>query len=185
MAIVIINTSLYLYLWFLIISNLCLKTSKDQLPSRIKLDGKVENTLNQTLKSIIWQNYLSSKEDDVSVFVCVEKTPHKEIFLQPSKIRWMEDDSVNSFVNLELRKEDMESYIFGQEGNLWNNIIFKVDCHCDCGQKIPFPRWTRSTRTAVAGSLQRRCRSFATSQNWLLPNSQISRASLGFLNGSQ
>ena len=39
----------------------------------------------------------------------------------------MEDDSVNSFVNLELRKEDMESYIFGQEGNLWNNIIFKVE----------------------------------------------------------
>ena len=118
------------------------------------MDEKVENTLNQTLKSIIWQNYLSSKEDDVSVFICVEKTPPKEIFLQPSKIRWMEDDSVNSFVNLELRKEDMESYIFGQEGNLWNNIIFKVDCNC--GQKIPFPRWTRSTRTAVAGSLQRR-----------------------------
>ena len=118
------------------------------------MDEKVENTLNQTLKSIIWQNYLSSKEDDVSVFVCVEKTPPQAIFLQPSRIRWMEDDSVNSFVNLELRKEDMESYIFGQEGNLWNNIIFKVDCNC--GQKIPFPRWTRSTRTAVTGSLQHR-----------------------------
>ena len=39
----------------------------------------------------------------------------------------MEDDSVNSFTNLELRKTDMESYLFGQEGNLWNNIIFKVD----------------------------------------------------------
>ena len=38
----------------------------------------------------------------------------------------MEDDSVNSFTNLELRKTDMESYLFGQEGNLWNNIIFKV-----------------------------------------------------------
>ena len=39
----------------------------------------------------------------------------------------MEDDSVNSFTNLELRKTDMESYLFGQEGNLWNNIIYKVD----------------------------------------------------------
>ena len=34
---------------------------------------------------------------------------------------------MNSFTNLELRKTDMESYLFGQEGNLWNNIIFKVD----------------------------------------------------------
>ena len=48
------------------------------------------------------------------------------IVFQPSKISWMEDDSVNSFTNLELRKTDMESYLFGQEGNLWNNIIFKV-----------------------------------------------------------
>ena len=51
----------------------------------------------------------------------------KIILAQPSKIGWMEDDTVNSFTNLELRKTDMESYLFGQEGNLWNNIIFKVD----------------------------------------------------------
>ena len=34
---------------------------------RIDLDGKVENILNETLKSIIWQNYLSSDGDDVSL----------------------------------------------------------------------------------------------------------------------
>ena len=50
----------------------------------------------------------------------------KIILSQPSKIGWMEDDTVNSFTNLELRKTDVESYLFGQEGNLWNNIIFKV-----------------------------------------------------------
>ena len=46
--------------------------------------------------------------------------------VQKSLIAWMMDDSVDSFVNLELRKTDMEGYIFGQEGNLWNNLIFKV-----------------------------------------------------------
>ena len=39
----------------------------------------------------------------------------------------MVDDSVDSFVNLELRKRDLESYVFGEEGNLWTNLISKVD----------------------------------------------------------
>ena len=59
------------------------------------------------------------------MYICSDSWLNK-IFTQPSKIGWMEDDSVNSFTNLELRKNGMESYLFGQEGNLWNNIIFKV-----------------------------------------------------------
>ena len=39
----------------------------------------------------------------------------------------MVDDSVDSFVNLELRKTDLESYVFGEEGNIWTNLIGKVD----------------------------------------------------------
>ena len=38
----------------------------------------------------------------------------------------MVDDSVDSFVNLELRKTDMENYIFGEEGNIWTNLFGKV-----------------------------------------------------------
>jgi len=41
--------------------------------------------------------------------------------------RWMGDESMNSLVNLELRKTDLDSYLFAHEGNLWNNLIFKVD----------------------------------------------------------
>ena len=33
--------------------------------SRIDLNGKVEEMIPETLKSIIWQNYLSSSGDDV------------------------------------------------------------------------------------------------------------------------
>ena len=33
---------------------------------------------------------------------------------------------MNSLVNLELRKTDLDSYLFAHEGNLWNNLIFKV-----------------------------------------------------------
>ena len=39
----------------------------------------------------------------------------------------MVDDSVDSFVNLELRKRDLESYVFGEEGNIWTNLFDKVD----------------------------------------------------------
>ena len=38
----------------------------------------------------------------------------------------MGDESMNSLVNLELRKTDLDSYLFAHEGNLWNNLIFKV-----------------------------------------------------------
>ena len=72
----------------------------------------------------------------------------------------MEDDSVNSFVNLELRKEDMESYIFGQEGNLWNNIIFKVDCHCHCGQKIPLSKVDMIYKDSCSGESSREMQKF-------------------------
>ena len=40
--------------------------------------------------------------------------------------RWMADESMNSLVNLELRKTDLDSFLFAHEGNLWNNLIFKV-----------------------------------------------------------
>ena len=46
---------------------------------------------------------------------------------QPSEIAWMVDDSVDSFVNLELRKTDLESYVFGEEGNIWTNLFGKVE----------------------------------------------------------
>ena len=39
----------------------------------------------------------------------------------------MVDDSVDSFVNLELRKKDLESYIFAEEGNIWTNLFGKVE----------------------------------------------------------
>ena len=45
---------------------------------------------------------------------------------QASEIAWMVDDSVDSFVNLELRKRDLESYVFAEEGNLWTNLIREV-----------------------------------------------------------
>ena len=45
-------------------------------------------------------------------------------YFQPP--RWMGDESMNSLVNLELRKTDLDSYLFAHEGNLWNNLIFKV-----------------------------------------------------------
>ena len=41
----------------------------------------------------------------------------------------MGDESMNSLVNLELRKTDLDSYLFAHEGNLWNNLIFKVVIH--------------------------------------------------------
>ena len=50
---------------------------------RIDLDGKVENILNETLKSIIWQNYLSSDGDDVSlhIYLNVHITKYKFVNL--------------------------------------------------------------------------------------------------------
>ena len=39
----------------------------------------------------------------------------------------MVDDSVDSFVNLQLRKKDLESYIFAEEGNIWTNLFGKVE----------------------------------------------------------
>ena len=59
----------------------------------------------------------------------------------------MMDDSVNSFVNIALRKTDLESFMFSQEGNIWNNIILKVQAGVGQVQRDLwlFPRWIKST----------------------------------------
>ena len=77
----------------------------------------------------------------------------------------MMDDSVNSFVNINLRKTDMESYIFGQEGNLWNNIIFMV-CR-DKGKEIKDnPRWIKFRWTAAWATPALKWSSCVSSPNW-------------------
>ena len=77
----------------------------------------------------------------------------------------MMDDSVNSFVNINLRKTDMESYIFGQEGNLWNNIIFKV-CREKGKERKDNPRWIKFTWTAARATPALKCSSCVSSPNW-------------------
>ena len=47
---------------------------------RIDLDGKVKGTLNETLKSIIRQNYLSSDGDDVSLNMYILMFYYHKIF---------------------------------------------------------------------------------------------------------
>ena len=92
---------------------------------RVDLKGKVEDMIPETLKSIIQQNYLSSVGDEVTLERLTSSEIHR-INPQASEIGWMVDDSVDSFVNLELRKTDMENYIFGEEGNIWTNLFGKV-----------------------------------------------------------
>ena len=92
---------------------------------RVDLKGKVEDMIPETLKSIIQQNYLSSVGDEVTLKRLISSQINCTNS-QASEIGWMVDDSVDSFVNLELRKTDMENYIFGEEGNIWTNLFGKV-----------------------------------------------------------
>ena len=92
---------------------------------RVDLKGKVEDMIPETLKSIIQQNYLSSVGDEVTLKRLTSSQTNCTNS-QASEIGWMVDDSVDSFVNLELRKTDMENYIFGEEGNIWTNLFGKV-----------------------------------------------------------
>ena len=105
----------------------------------------------------------------------------------------MGDESMNSLVNLELRKTDLDSYLFAHEGNLWNNLIFKVPYRAIrtfdsfrffdsvpfaslCDNELFICRWMSCTWKAAMG---RQTQPSVTSPRWFWEGSRRRRRRSG------
>ena len=56
----------------------------------------------------------------------VPKMRKDELENDPSHMKWVVDSTPDSVANLALRKVDLDNFMFNNEGNLYNNLFFKV-----------------------------------------------------------
>ena len=76
---------------------------------RIEFDSKVKNSLKQTLADMRIKLYESQKDEELY-----------------NDFGWMVDFSPSSVANMALRKTDPINFAAANEGNLYNNLFFKV-----------------------------------------------------------
>ena len=56
----------------------------------------------------------------------VPKSRKEDLETVVEHMRWVVDISPDSVANLALRKLDLDNFIHNNEGNLYNNLFFKV-----------------------------------------------------------
>lgn len=91
-----------------------LKKIHSAISFRIEFDEKVGSKLSKTLPHLMKSLYE------------VPKMRKDELENDPSQMKWVVDSSPDSVANIALRKLDLDNFMLNNEGNLFNNLFFKV-----------------------------------------------------------
>ena len=81
---------------------------------RIEFDDTVTNQLENTMHHLLKSVYEVPKER------------MEELGDEYGEMRWVVDFTPESVANLALRKTDLDNFIYNNEGNLYNNLFYKV-----------------------------------------------------------
>ena len=151
--------------------------------TRIDLKGKVEEMIPETLKSIIWQNYLSSSGDDVRNGILTFSSSIAFVPAIRDRLdgRWLSRficelaTSEERLGELHLCRggEHLDQPLWqGEAKNFWKNFL-------NCQRSTP-PTW----KAALEHRTQL-CRSFAILQKKFFPKRMKLKGQVGFPSGRQ